>query len=329
MQGLVIIKDINNIDYEKNLVLLGSKKTNKITRELESRFENRTKKKYSPLIIETANIGEQKILMIYSKKEDSNAQNFVAKKSPLNNIMDEKYVPAAATFLSILLMYLWQVFSKTMFDFVNEAISSKILDKKASTYKIKKNEFLNHKEIIAFIVYVIIFAFSIAYGWSNGSNEFFRLFWINLIIIGAISLIREIARLRFCFKRKIQSEFVFWPFGTLVTIISTFFGNTFSLASYTLLDEDENDEKRFGKSAYLITLFTFGLAILAYILNVLFPSLIMQMIFVFSIMIVFIEMFPMSPMPGEDIKKWNFTVWLISYIVIILAYIGLNFSVYI
>ena len=123
MQGLVIIKDINNIDYEKNLVLLGSKKTNKITRELESRFENRTKKKYSPLIIETANIGEQKILMIYSKKEDSNAQNFVAKKSPLNNIMDEKYVPAAATFLSILLMYLWQVFSKTMFDFVNEAIS--------------------------------------------------------------------------------------------------------------------------------------------------------------------------------------------------------------
>ena len=76
-------------------------------------------------------------------------------------------------------------------------------------------------------------------------------------------------------------------------------------------------------------MFTFGLAILAYILNVLFPSLIMQMIFVFSIMIVFIEMFPMSPMPGEDIKKWNFTVWLISYIVIILAYIGLNFSVYI
>ena len=333
LPGLKILTDFQDIGaYDsKNLVLLGSRKTNSFTQSLVEAglIENRVKKDYSPLIIETANIGARKVLLIYSKKEMVNVQSTAAAKSPLNNIIDEKYVPAAATFLSILLMYLWQVGSKTLFDFMNETISSKILDKKSSNHKIKKNEFVNKNEIIAFVIYVIVFAFSIAYGWSTGFKQFLELFLLNLGIIGAIALIRELARLKFCHKHKLRSEFVLWPFGTVVTVISTFLGNTFSLASYTLLDEDENDEKKFGKSAFLISLFTFILAIGAYLLNIIFPNLILQMIFVFSIMIVFIEMFPMSPMPGADIKEWSFPVWLISYIVVIVSYIFLNFSVYV
>lgn len=327
--GLTMLTDAQGFDETKHLVLLGSEKTNSITKELSVNFENRIQKDYAPLILETANIGNRKILMVYSKKEVVNVENTAAKKSPLNNIIDEKYVPAAATFLSILLMYIWQVASKTLFDFLNEAISSKILDKKSSNHKIKKNEFLNKHEIIAFVVYVILFAFSLAYGYSTGFNEFMRLFLINFAIIGIISLIREVARLKFCHTHKIRSEYVLWPFGSIVTVVSTFLGNTFSLAAYTLLDEDLADEKKFGKSAYIISLFTFILAIVAYLLNIVFPSLVMQMIFVFSIMIVFIEMFPMSPMPGSDMKDWNFTAWLISYIVVIITYIFLNFTIYV
>lgn len=331
LPGLTILTDHSDCDSNKNLVLLGSEKTNTFAQSLkeDNLFENRVKKDYSPLILETANIGERKVLLIYSKKEVENVQSTVASKSLLNNIMDEKYVPAAATFLSILLMYLWQVFSKTLFDFLNEAASSKILDKKASNHKIKKGEFLNKNEIIAFFVFVLAFAFSLSYGYSTGIKEFFHIFLINFIIIGIISLIRELARLRFCFKNKLRSEFVLWPFGTVVTFISTFLGNTFSLASYTLLDEDESGEKKFGKSAFLISLFTFILAIAAYLFNIFFPNLILQMIFVFSIMIVFIEMFPMNPMPGNDMKDWNFPVWLISYIIVIITYILLNFSIYV
>ncbi len=329
LPGLVILTDSKTCDDTKDLVLLGSEKTNLLTEDLSDNFENRIKKDYSPLIMETANIGDKKVLIIYSRKEIENVQNLAAKKSPLNNIMDEKYVPAAATFLSILLMYLWQIGSKTVLDFLNESISSKILDKKASNHKIKKNEFLNKHEIIAFVVYVVLFAFSLAYGYSAGFSQFLRIFLINLIIIGVISLIRELARLRFCYKHKLRSEYVLWPFGSVVTVLSTFLGNTFSLSSYTLLDEDEADEKRFGRYAFKISLFTYLLAVVAYLLNIIFPSLIMQMIFVFSIMIVFIEMFPMSPMPGNDMKDWNFTVWLISYIVVIITYIMLNFTVYV
>jgi hypothetical protein len=227
------------------------------------------------------------------------------------------------------MLYLWQVFGNTLIELINETVSSKILDKWSKKKKIKKNQFLNLSEIIAFLIFVVMFAFMMAYSWSSDKKEFFSLLLLNIVIIGIISFIREFARLIFCHKHKFKSEYIFWPFGTILTVASTFLGNTFSLSACTLLDEDEKDEKKFGKFSFLISLFTFLFAIIAYIINILTPSIILQMIFVFSIMIVFIELFPMSPMPGYDVKKWSFPLWIISYIVVFLVYIYMNFTVYV
>lgn len=329
MKGIAIIDDNHIKETNTNLVLIGSEKTNSISKGIASQLIERSEKDYSPLILDMSMNGDKKVLMIYSKKEKTMLQNNAIKKSPLNKIVDEKYVPAAATFLSILMLYLWQVFGATLIELFNETVSSKLMDHWSKKKKILKHEFVNSKEIIAFVIFVLIFSFISAYNWSTDFQSFMKLFWLNLLIIGVISLIREFARLRSCHVHKLKSEYVFWPFGSLITIISTFLGNTFSLVSYTLLDEDEEDIKKFGKSSFAISFYTFLFAIIAYLLNIFLPNVILQMIFVFCIMIVFIELLPMNPMPGYDVKKWNFTIWLVSYIVVLFSYIFMNFTVYV
>jgi len=329
VHGITIIKGDQYVSDNRNIVLIGSEKTNRISKNISSILENRLEKDYSPLILETANIGDKKILMMYSEKEKINLENTGIKKSPLNNVMPEEYVPAAATLLSMIMLYLWQVFGNTLIELINETVSSKILDKWSKKKKIKKNQFLNLSEIIAFLIFVVMFAFMIAYSWSSERKEFFSLLLLNFVIIGIISFIRELARLIFCHKHKFKSEYVFWPFGTLVTAASTFLGNTFSISACTLLDEDEKDEKKFGRFSFIISLMTFLFGITAYIMNIFAPSVVLQMIFVFSIMIVFIELFPMSPFPGQDIKKWSFPLWVISYVVVFLTYMYMNFTVYV
>ena len=331
MQAITIVSDKDYIPKDTDhIVLVGSDRTNLVSKSFVTDFlDNRTKKDFSPLILDTSSSGNNKIMMLYSKKEVTNQVNSAAAKSPLSNIIDEKYVPAAATLLSLFLLYLWQILGKTSFDLISESVASKFLDNRASKKKIKKHEHINKFEIIAFVVYVLIFAWTIAYGWSDNSTDFWYLFKLNLVIVGVISLVREGARLLFSIKHKFRSEFRLWRWGSVVTVLSTFLGNTFSLVSYTLLDEDEKDEKRFGRYSYLLAVLTFLFAVIAYVINIISPSVMWQMMFVFCMLIVFIEMFPLSPMPGYDIRKWNFPVWIISYIAVFLAYVYMNFTAYV
>jgi hypothetical protein len=339
IQGIEIDSEdqISNEKYEnKYLILLGGKKTNSISKKLLN--ENKVDSSiYSPIIIEKGVNNNKKFMILYSEKEKINKQNYGIKKSPLNGIMDEKFIPIVATSISIFFLYLWNVLAKTFTDLFSDFVSSKFLDKKTKKSKIKKkkvhkikaHEFINISEVIAFILYVVIFSLTLSWSWSENFLDFKRILLINLIVVGVISFAREFVRLIFCYKQKLRSEYVFWPFGTFLTLLSTYIGNTFAMISYTLLDEDEADEKKFGRSSFLIALFTYFIAVISYILNMINPTVFLQMMFVFSIMILFIELFPMHPMPGFEIKEWNFIVWLISYIIIFLSYISMNFTIYV
>jgi hypothetical protein len=178
------------------------------------------------------------------------------------------------------------------------------------------------------VITSVVFAITMSWAWSGNMKEFQRIFVINLIIVAVISFLREIARQFICYKNKLRTEYSFWPFGGVLTLISTFLGNTFSLVSYTLVD-DNIDEKKFGKITFMISLFTFIAAVIAYIINIFSPGLILQMIFVYCIMMLFIEMFPMAPFAGNDIRKWKFVTWLVFYIVVIVSYIYVNFTAYV
>ncbi len=338
-QSTGIIKDTqtDEIPDKKALVLIGSEKTNQISKQIKSQnYSLDNIENYGPLFIEYATLAEKRILMIYSEKENTMKENTAVKNSPLNKIVDEKYVPVVSTFLSVLMIYLWKIFGETIISLFKDLISSKILSKKSAgkkvekkkVHKIKPQEFINHKEVIAFFVSVLIFTFTMSYTWSYDFRDFKYMFLLNLVIVFIISFARELIRLSLCYKQKLRSEYVLWSFGAAVTVLSTILGNTFSLVSYTLLDEDEADEKKFGKSSFLISLYTYLLLIISYILNIIKPSIWFQMIFVYCIMMLFIELFPIAPMPGQEIKEWNLKAWLISYVVVFISYAYLNFTIY-
>jgi hypothetical protein len=339
VQGIKIESDeyvYNLPDLDKqNLILIGGEKTNLVSNKLSALINSGEKNTISPLILVFSD-KERKIMILYSEKEVYNNENQAAERSPLSSIMDKKYVPVAATFLSILILYLWNIFGKTIIGFMSEFSSSKIIQKITEKKKIKKkeahhlklHEFIDKAEVIALFLTSVIFATTMSWTWMKNIDEFKRMFVINLIIVALISIAREVYRQYSCYKIKVRTEYVFWPFGSIITFASTFLGNTFSLASYTLLDENA-DEKKFGKISFKVSVITFFLAIVAYVINIFSPNLILQMIFVYSIIVVFIELFPMPPMPGNDIKKWSKLIWALFYLIVTASYIYMNFTIYI
>ncbi len=342
VQGLEIITDKYALSAEelkgKDFVLIGGEKTNLVSKKLflENLLINKDTTTVSPMVLVFATADSRKVMILYSEKEINNNGNKAVEKSPLSNIMDKKYVPAAATFLSILLLYLWSILGKTIMSFISDFTSSKLIQKITAKKKVKKkevqhlklHEFIDKTEILALILTTLVFSLTMSWSWSNNMADFKRMLVINLIIVGVISTLRESVRQFSCYKHKLRTEYVFWPFGTILTLISTFFGNTFSLVSYTLLDEND-DEKKYGRTSFFISLFTYLFAVIVYIINIFQPNLVLQMIFVYSIMILFIELFPLPPMTGNDIKKWNFSIWLIFYLIVSISYVYMNFTIYV
>jgi hypothetical protein len=339
IQGIQIESDTYGFSQaelsKENFVLIGSEKTNIVSKNLSSLLSSGEKTTISPFVLVFSNNG-RKVMVIYSEKEINNNDNKAADRSLLGRIMDKKYVPAAATFLSILLLYLWNIFGKTIMGLISDFSSSKVIQKITEKKKIRKkevhhlklHEYVDKGEIIALFLTSVIFAATMSWTWMKDISEFKRMFIINFIIVALISFLRELYRQYSCYKMKVRTEYVFWPFGSIMTIVSTFLGNTFSLASYTLLDENV-DEKKFGKISFKISVMTFALAIIAYIINIFSPSLVLQMIFVYSIIVVFIELFPMQPMSGNDIKKWSKLAWIIFYVIVAASYVYMNFTIYV
>ncbi|MFH0875149.1 MAG: hypothetical protein V1859_04365 [archaeon] len=343
MQAIEVENDeiaSKNMPYNgKTLILLGSEKTNIMSKKILGEDVKKNTSRYSPLILEYVITGNNdKALIIYSEKEVENNENSAVSKSPLSKIIDKKYVPIAATTASVLLLYLWSIIGKTLMSLFNDFVSSKVLgratkDKKVSEHKknreLKIHKLLSRNEIIALILSILIFSVTMSFAWSKNLPEFVKMLLLNFVIVAAVTLIRELFRQAICFKQKIKTEYMLWPFGAALTLISTYLGNTFSLVSYTLVDDTITDEKKFGKLAFLISLVTFIAGFIAYVINIFVPSLVMQMIFVYCIMAVFIEFFPMAPFAGNDMRKWNFTIWLVGYLVVFASYVFTNFTIYV
>jgi Concanavalin A-like lectin/glucanases superfamily len=324
---------------EKAIILIGSEKTNILSEKLINKNKlniSKTLVSSSYVVVLGSDENNKTTLMFFTTKEFYNKENKAAEKSPLTAIIDKKYIPVVATATSIILLYLWNIIGNTVVEFVFDFASEKVGDKKIRGKKVKKkkdhthkfSKYIDLKEIFSIIFAVIIFSIAMSWAWSADLSEFFELFFINLIVIGCIFLLRESFRIYFSYRKKLNTEHVFWPFGAALTIGSTVLGNTFSLASYTVVEDEEN-VKKYGKMYFLISLLIYGISILAYILNFINPSVILQMVFVFCIMGLFIDMAPINPMDGHDVKKWNFGIWLLFYIIVIISYLIMNFTTFI
>jgi len=322
------------------LVLIGSQKTNEYTNEVLSSHDVEINEYLcsSPFLLMLGhdNSVDKDILVIFTTSEFYNLENKAAERSPFSGLIDKQYIPVIATATSILAIYLWNIFGNTVFEFFFDFTSEKVQEREITKRRKRKGyskpeitrKNIIFKELIGIILAVLVFSTAMSWTWSSELSEFFTLFIINIIVISLIFTVRELLRVYVSKRKQIPTEHVFWPFGAVLTIASSVLGNTFSLASYTYYDNIE-DTKRYGKMYFYIFLSLYLFAVATFILNFIFPSVILQMMFVFAIMSVFIDMTPIEPMDGHDVKTWNFNIWLLFYILIACSYLIMNFTFYV
>jgi len=325
-----------SLDNYDLIILLGSEKTNSYTSQirLNHQYDESTSFKSTPFIIHFGKDNQQdkEILIAYLVTEPNNQVNYGAEKSPLNGLIDKKIIPVIVTSTSILLIYLWSIFGNTLSEFIFDFISEHIAERKMKKLKKDKNKSKDNddrnkilKELLATLLAIIVFSLAMSWTWSADMNEFQRLLIVNIFIITTIYILREGIRMHLSKKYEMDTKHVFWPFGAILTLASTILGNTFSLASFTMLENDEQ-QKKFGKMYYFIFKFFYLLGLLFFIGNFFYPTIYFQMFYVFIMMSIVIDMTPFEPMDGYDVRFWNKRKWLAFYIIVILSYIIMNFS---
>lgn len=260
--------------------------------------------------------------------------NKAIERSPFSGIMPKEAIPIVATATTILILILWNLFGSILMEFISDHISERVIDSKG-----KKQIFaekIDHvqipylpiktSELFNLLFAIIVFSLAMSWTWAATYNEILSLFLLNLIIVGLIFAIRELFRAKYSQNHNIKTYHIFWPFGAILTIVSTLLGNTFSLASYIKGENEDHDS--YAAMLFKSSLILFGISLLSFALTLVMGHVLFQLISVFCITMLIIDMAPLKPMDGAIVKKWNMNKWLILYMFICVSYIIMNFNLF-
>ncbi len=321
-------------NYQK-LIFLGGNKTNEIVGYLLTSNHIEIEEQYisTPFVASfgTSYYLDKDVIVFSTGLETTHLENKGPQRSPLSQIMDKRLIPIVATIASITIMHIANLFGSTISEFFFDFTSEKLGDRKKKKHdfkekkKVSKKSIVHLKEIASISVAIIVLSLSLSWTWSTDLSHFYSLLLINLFVVSIFYLIREGLRIRYSKKYSLTTEHVFWPLGSILTFFSTILGNTFSLASYIAL-ENEEKEKRYSRMYFTIFSILFGLTILTFLVNIIFSSELLQMFYVFTIMAVFIDMTPIEPMDGYEVKKHNMKRWIALYIPVFIVYFIIMFS---
>jgi Zn-dependent protease len=108
--------------------------------------------------------------------------------------------------------------------------------------------------------------------------------------------------------------------------VSTALGNTFSLAANHHYDEE--DIKKCGKVSFIVSVVMYAVVFITFLINLFYPSTILQMIIIVTVLNLFIDLFPLNPMDGYEVRHWNRSLWFVLYIVVFISYVIVYFNLY-
>jgi len=259
--------------------------------------------------------------------------NKIDSRSILGDYPTRDFAKIIATILSIILLFLLNYLIEFFSDYFSEKTidyrrdwKSRLAPTKAFIAAPVASAFLSFKEIFAIIASTLILSFVLTWTWVPDLSMFLETFVVFILIILVIIFIREALRGLLCSKLKFQSEFYIWPLGAFMMFVSTAIGNTFSLAANHHYKEE--DLKKCGKVSFIVSIVIYIILAIAFLFNLYYPSTILQMIIIVSILNLFIDMFPLNPMDGYEVRHWNIYLWLCFYIIILISYIVVYFNIY-
>ncbi|MBI5223951.1 hypothetical protein HY990_06035 [Candidatus Micrarchaeota archaeon] len=244
--------------------------------------------------------------------------------SPLSAILPKEYIPPAATGISIILLALINIL-RTVFEF-------KALDFGRSGKKIGEGAKyffgINLLEAAAIIGASIVLGLSISWQYLSPSMDFGKWLLINTVICLVGAVLHEITHRIFAHLFKIKLEYRFWLEGSILTLISSYLGNAFSVQAFILEEIPEHIDK------WKVGITKLSAPLVSAIVMVVFAFLytqnydpIYQVVYSTSGLWAMAEMLPFSALDGKDIKEWNSTIWGIFFFLIGGAYLLVTFFI--
>jgi hypothetical protein len=306
------------------VMLIGGPSQNNVSEYAKSHgWFNESQDFYGELTVESGKHDKVVYVMISDKKgytPSIERQN--VKSSPLSAYIPEQYVPVAATGITLILLALVNVI-KTVMEFKSLEFGRK--GKKLGEAPMKVMG-VDLAEIAAILGASVVLGLSITWQYFGNSDAFLYWITVNSIIALVGALLHELTHRVFAHIFKIKIEYRFWPEGSILTLVSSYLGNAFSVQAF-LLEEIPADVAKWKVglmklaapvvSAMVMVIFAF--------MNHFNPSPIFQMIYSTSALWAMAEMLPFSGLDGKDIKDWNSTIWTIFFALIGAAYIIVTF----
>jgi hypothetical protein len=225
--------------------------------------------------------------------------------------------------LNLLIEFLSDYFSEKTIDFRNKWAKGFAL---LVANLVNLSSVLTKSEIFAIVASTSLLSFVLTWSWTPDFSYFWETFIIFFIIIVIIFFIKEGLRALLCTRLSFKSKYYIWPIGSIMMIVSTALGNTFSLAANHHYEEE--DIKKCGKVSYIVSFVLYILVLTMFFINLTYPSTILQMIIIVIILNLFIDMFPLKPMDGYEVRKWNIFLWLGLYIVVFITYVVVYFNIF-
>ncbi|OYT42822.1 MAG: hypothetical protein B6U88_02770 [Candidatus Aenigmarchaeota archaeon ex4484_56] len=318
-------EDINN----KVLLLVGGKTRNGLSRNLFEKEEiNITDNKLSVGHIYFVIDNGQKYIIFSDLFGEANYPNTAVDKSPFSKIMPKEYVPLAATVTGFSLVWLWHLLTSLLIKVGKLTLSSKLMK------KVKKKEISAHylgfkikgirikaREWAAIFGAALVFALTISYTKMISLDTVLALVSVSVVVNFIVYMVRHFSRLAMDKIHKLHTEYKFWIWGAITTVITGWLGNALPLVGYMSKEKTEAKNVEEGRIQFKINLYTFLASLGFFIINLFEPNVIFQMASSLSISIVFVQMLPFSPFSGKAIFKWKRIKWALISMPILLFYI--------
>jgi hypothetical protein len=309
------------------LIIGGPEQNNVTAYGISSGWFNDTRAVEGGLIVKTGKLPNGAVVVAISDKmgyEAGAVKNEGAKYSPLSAIMPREYVPAAATFISLIMLILINV-GRTVFEF-------KALDLGRKGRKVGEGARMyrgyNVSEALAITGASVVLGISISWQYFGPSGDF--VFWVvvNSIICLLAAILHEVTHRIFAHFYKIEMEYVFWPAGSALTLASSYLGNAFSIQGFIL------EQIPPGVAKWKVGLMKLSAPVVSAIVMVLFaflyyqsPNPVFKTVYSTSALWAVAEILPLGSLDGKDIREWSHSVWFVSFCLIGISYLAVTFLI--
>ncbi|MEM3031172.1 MAG: hypothetical protein QXH27_05570 [Candidatus Micrarchaeia archaeon] len=236
-------------------------------------------------------------------------------------------VPVASFGLSVLFLMLFPIFRVYAAGFL------KSKDRQARGAVIKpeftgvsvKGVRLKAREAVSVFMGSFFYGSGIALAFTGVSLQFFLFVIVAVLFVCLMYYSRTIARLISDALFKTHTEYIVWPLGSALCLVTGFFGATLQTPGYELEEAPGEKAHKLALMKSLVVLVTILIGIAVFAINFLFPNQWLPVLRLSASAIAATEILPIAPMPGAAIKRWNFFMWLALFLFVTPSYFLINF----